>query len=146
MRFLGMGETGPGGGGDAGSVGDFLGEFLAPLKLGGCGTWAAASDTSFGQGICNAGDKRGFRAGNDEVDFLLDRKAQDAGDIRGAEIYIFSQRGGAWIARGSKELGEQRTLHDGPGQRMLASAGTDDQHAHVKPLCEPGCLYHTLLA
>ena len=115
-------ETLPQGGGDAGGVGEFLGEGLAAFQLGGSFGRAAAGDAGGFHGVGEAGDQRGFGARHDQVDGGVLGEGDQAGDVERIDGDALGCGGDAWVAGGAPEFCQQRAVGDGPAQCVIASS------------------------
>ena len=80
--------------------------------------------------VDNAGAERHFRSDDDEVDFLLLAKRDHRRVVAEVERHAFGLLRDAGIAGGAIELVGERAGRHLPGQRMLASAGTNNKDVH----------------
>ncbi len=94
-RGLGIVEALPQGGGDAGRIGDFLGERLAALKLSRRLGRTTARDAASLHRVGNSGDQWRLRSGNDEVDRVVLRESDQGRDIQHADVDALGHRGDA---------------------------------------------------
>jgi hypothetical protein len=83
------------------------------------------------QRVGDAGDKRHFRADDDEVDAQLARKGEQSLGVLGAHGMTRPEAVDAGIPRRAVELGEPRALCELPRERVLAPARADEEHVHA---------------
>ena len=88
------------------------------------------------QRVCNASGQRSFRADDDEIDRLLDRKAHHRFAIRDIQRRTFRDFVDPGIAGGHDQAVAFRVLQHRPSQRMFAPATTEDQDVQ---LCRSAC-------
>ena len=125
----GLGE----GGGDGALHHEFFRERLRALEPGACCARTEGGNVGGAKVVRETSDERDLGADYDEVDGVLARKRDDRGTIGGVKRDV----GGGTLTRGAAvtRRSEDRFNLWGFGQRMhdrvLASAGTDDQNAHA---------------
>ncbi len=130
---LGLGgraETLIGGRRYAGGPAQILGEALGTLKP--CGGAARPESLNAGglQVVHDAGAQRRFRAHDHEVDAIRPAKRNHFAMIRNVEGDALGLMRDAGISRCTEKPVRQRTCRHLPGERMLASAGSEEQNIH----------------
>ena len=117
----------------AGRRHDVLRERLGALEPGRLGGRAEAGDAALGHGVGHAGDEWRLRADHDQVDRELLGERCHVGTVHGIHVVQGGDRGHARVAGGRVHLGHARVEGQGPGERVLAAAGADDEGLHVAP-------------
>ena len=81
--------------------------------------------------VRDSGDERRLRADDDEIGVEGACEVEQTLAVLGADWVAAAERGDAGIARSCVQLLEIRGLAQLPGERMLASAGADQEHLHA---------------
>ncbi len=117
---------------------DILGESLRAFKLRGHLRGTERLDPGGFQIVDDAGAKRRFRSHHDEADALVLAEGDHRRMIGRIERHAFGLLRDPGIARRAIEAVHQRARRHFPGQRMLASAGSEQKDVHsMNPSC-PG--------
>jgi len=102
----------------------------------GCGSRRTeAAYAGLAQIICEAGDKGGFGADNDQGDIVMAAKVDDVGVLGDIEVKAGRVAGDAWIAGRAIEVIEHRAAGEGPGQCVFSTAAADEKYVHDDRLC-----------
>src|SRR4029078_12522046 len=92
--------------------------------------WAERLYASASETVDDARTKRHFRPDDDEVDFLLLAESNHRRMVGDVERHARGLLRDAGVAGGAIELVGERAGRHLPGQRVLASAGTDNEDVH----------------
>src|SRR6266849_8458958 len=130
LRLGGVAEAAIGGGRDAVSGAEILGEALGALERGGRFCRTEGADISRFEPVDQPGDQRRLRPDHDEVDPLAPGEGENSLDIRRRDRDAGRLLGDAGIAGRAEERVAQRRGGDRPAQRMLAPARPDHQYPH----------------
>ena len=107
-----------------------FGEDLAAFQARRGGIRTENWQPGFFKDIHHAGAKRRFRADNRQVRLFLERPRHEAVEIGGGEGKIDSNLSRTRIARCGKKLNLGIILAQPPGDRVFASARTDQKNFH----------------
>ena len=136
-RLLGRERADVAGGRNTGALAQVLGEALAAFELSGCPGGAEHRETGRAQRIGEPVDQRRFGTDDDQPDALFAAQGGHRVMIGQIERDQLGMLGDARIAGGRVELaavlGEQPGLRELPGQRMFASARSQQQDVHARP-------------
>ena len=104
-----------------------LGEILRAFELRGFLGRAEDLQAAGAEDVDDAGRQRRFRADDGEVDLVLLGEIGQRFRIGDVEVFqlVLARRAG--IAGGDQDLLQAGGLGEAPGQRVLATAGTDDE-------------------
>ena len=127
-----LGEDAGGGGGDTVFEEELFGENLGGFEAGTVGLRAVGGDTDGGEGVYETEGERDLGADDDEVDFLALDEGDEAGDVVGGYRENGDFGGDAGVAGGGDHAGARRGGEDGFYERVLASAGADDEDVFGK--------------
>jgi hypothetical protein len=83
----------------------------------------------------DACDQRRFGSDHDEIDGFIAAEGGDGLVVGDVERDQFGFLGDAGIARRGVKPGQHRRGRQLPGQRMLATAGTDEKNVHAAITC-----------
>ena len=100
---------------------------LDELDSRGCGGRTEDGHASLDACVGHAGRGRGIGADDHQVHRAFRRKTGDRGRIGGIDGDVLGNLSGAPVARRDDHRHIGRIATAGPGQRMLASAGSDDE-------------------
>src|SRR6202011_2044942 len=89
------------------------------------------------QVVGETGDERRLRPDDDEVCVEGARQLHDALRVLRTHGMAGSERGDPGVAGGRMQLAQARARAELPGERVLASAGTHEQHLHVRQCLRP---------
>ena len=104
---------------------EILGKALGAFELG-CGLrWPEHLDPRSGKIVGQAGHQRHLRPNHHKADIAITAEADDGGVVGGIERHALGHLGNPGIAGRAIEPRQQGTRGNGPGQGMLAPAGTD---------------------
>ena len=118
-------EAAIGGGRNAELGAEILGKALGAFELG-CGLrWPEHLDPRGGEIVGQAGHQRHLGPDHHKADIAIAAEADDGGVVGGIERHALGHLGDAGIAGRAIEPGQQGARGNGPGQGMLAPAGTD---------------------
>src|SRR5438105_1374893 len=116
---------------DTGGGHHLLGKALRALDPGGRRARPEDGDAASAEVVRHARDERRLRPDDDEIDTELpSEREQTLGVLRPDRVAVTEPRDPG-VARRGLELFERGALPERPGQRMLAAAGSDDQHLHA---------------
>ena len=119
------------GGRDTGGGHHLLGEGLGPLELGGRTGRPEHGDTPLAHGVRDAGDQRGLRPDDDEVDPQAGGQVGDLGPVHRVDLVQPCDGSDPRVPGRRVHLADRRIPGEGPGQCVLATAGSDDEDLHV---------------
>jgi hypothetical protein len=91
-----------------------------------------AGDPRLGAGIRDPGHERRFRSRHHQIHALTPRERHQPRDIGRPDVVIDADSTRPRVARCDQDIRRPRQRH---GERMLASARTDDEHAHGPDPC-----------
>ena len=120
--------------GDAGGGHDLLGVRLRALEPGGGGDRAEAADAGGVQRVGEPGDERRLGPDDDEVDPGVARRGRERGGIVRGRVERPRVAADARVAGGAQHLRRLRGAQQRPDDRVLATAGADDQDPHTAPM------------
>ena len=118
---------------DAELAAEILREAFRPFELGRGPARAKTDDPSRGQIVGDALHERRFRPHDDEVDGVLAAKANDRRMILDVDRRDRGDGGAAGIARGDEQAPQPGRFRRRERQRVLASAGAENQEVHSDP-------------
>ena len=95
------------------------------LELGGSLRRPERLDPGSGEIVGKAGHQRRLRPDHHKADITVTAEADDGGMVGGIERHALGHLGNAGVAGRAVEPRQQGARGNGPGQRMLAPAGTD---------------------
>ena len=127
-----IGEAAIGAGGNGELAAQVLGEALRALELRRRLGWAKYLDPGGRQVVDEAGHQRRLGPHHDEADPVVGAEPDDGGVVGHVERHAAGDLGNAGVARRAIELGQQRARRQGPGQRVLTAAGTDEENVHQR--------------
>ena len=107
-----------------------LGEGLGAFELRRDRLGAERLDAGLLQIVHQARDQRRFGADHHQVDLVRLAEGRDRRVVGDLEVDDLRFLGDARIARRRIELGQERARGELPGERMLASAGAEEQDLH----------------
>ena len=83
-----------------------------------------------GEIVGKPGHQRHLGSDHDKADVVLAQKRDDGGVVGDVERHALGHLGDAGVAGRAIELAQQGAARKGPGQRMLAAAGADEEYVH----------------
>ena len=124
------------GGGDPGRLHDLLGERLGALDGRGPAAGTEARDAGRAQRVGHPGYQRRLRADHDQVGAGRPGQARHLPGVRRVHRVLVGELGDARVAWRRMQVGDVRVGGQGPGQRVLAAARTEEKDSHGR---EPTC-------
>jgi hypothetical protein len=121
-------------GGHVGGVQDVLGERLRAFDPRGVGARPEHGDAQVPELVRNAGDERSLGADDHQVCFERAGEAEQAFAVFRADGMAAAEPRDPRISRCRVQLLEALGLAELPRERVLASAGPDQQHLHTASL------------
>ena len=111
---------------------ELLGEGLRALEPRCIAARSEAAESRRGEGVDDAGDERRFRSDDRQIDALGTRELYQRGSVLGGDADIAHPRlgGRAAVAGRHQHLADACRGGAFPGERVLATASTDDQYLH----------------
>ena len=100
------------------------------LDPGGRRARAEHEETKTTQCVCEPEDERKLGPDDDEIDLERARQSEDSLGVLGADRMTLGDRGDTRVAGCGVELGQRRRLRELPGERVLTTAGADDENPH----------------
>jgi hypothetical protein len=129
-RLLAVAQEDVGGGRHARRFHHLLGEGLRPLQLGGRRARPEGGDPRLLQGVDQSGDQRRLGPDRDQIDRPLARRGDDRLGVPGADLgQALGVGGDPGVARRAEQLRRPRRARQRPHHRVLATTGSDNQHA-----------------
>ena len=119
---------------DAGGGHDLLGERLRALEPRGGGDRAEAAHAGGGERVGEPGDERRLGPDDDEVDPGVARRGRERGGIVRGRVERPRVAADARVAGRAQHLGRLRGAQQRPDDRVLATAGADDEDPHTAPM------------
>ena len=129
-----FGEHAAGGGRNPRFLHDVLGESFAALKLRAPLARAEAADARLSHGVHDAEGEGKLRPGNHEINDVSLGKRHQTGDVAILQGDVFAFLRGPAVAGSTVDFLGFSASGDLPRQSVFASAGPDDEHAHVLSL------------